>query len=148
MTDESDPAATTHDETVDVQDTKRLKAAYALATRAPGETMRAVARRGGVSRATLYRWMGETSFQDLVNRVLAEQVEQWRPAVLQRVIRDALSGSNPDKRLFFQLTGDLSNDGRVQEGNVHVHLHDERILREPPSGRELPESTEREGSDE
>ena len=128
-------------DTPEVISARRGHAAHAMATRAPRETMGAVARRGGVSRSTIFRYLKDDSFVEDVNRRMEQMVVRRRPAVLEALVRKAEDGSPWAIRIFFQLTGDLSPDNAPQAGRVEV-LVNPAVLRDVPQLDGGEESTE------
>ena len=94
---------------------QQLKAAEALATRTPDETLDDVGERAGVTRKTLWVWWKQDAFREAVReRVQALGASEQGP-ILQALFKEAKGGDVPAIRLFLQWSGDLVEKQQVEQ---------------------------------
>lgn len=87
---------------------RQIKALECLVSQGPDETYQSVADRAGIHRATLYRYMDDPLFFALYNQRIRNEFRMARLAVSQALIRNARTGDVQSQRLYYQLSGLLT----------------------------------------
>lgn len=98
-----------HYDTSNRQLTPRMIVALeALVSRDVDETYESIAQRGGVSRNTLYRYMDDPAFMAEYQRRVRMEFRGVRMQVAKKLISQAVQGDAQSQRLYWQLSGMLS----------------------------------------
>jgi len=72
---------------------KKLSAAAAMASRAPGEMMKDVAERAGVNVTTLRGYLKYDAFRELVVELTDNHLMEWMPQIDRAMVKAAIKGS-------------------------------------------------------
>lgn len=72
---------------------KRLAAAKAIAERDPGETMDQVSFRTDCTRRSLYRYLEDSDFRDLVRELTDQRLVHFMPQIDMAMVSKAIEGS-------------------------------------------------------
>lgn len=88
--------------------TTQERALHALVTRQPEEKMESVAERAGVSRRTLYRYLEDDIFYRKFQNELRMLFRGARFTVANALLDSATRGNPQNQKLYWQLTGLLS----------------------------------------
>ncbi len=116
----------------------RLKAAKCIAERKPHETMVSVAEKAGCNKASLYRWLDQEDFRDLVKTLTDDMLVEYMPQVDKAMVAKALEGSVGAAQYLAQ------RGGRTEIGTRDKGLED--FLKKLDEGdREALEFFQREG---
>lgn len=97
-------------------------------TRQP-ETLEALADEIGVTSRTLRNWKNKPGFEDAKNALAWKYLQGDLPEVLAAVARTAQRGNVPAQRLYFELTGILSDSGK--SGTSYVIVSHDRATDQP-----------------
>lgn len=72
---------------------RKIDVARAVAGRKINETMRQLAARAGVGRSTLYRYLDEPNFRDVVRELTDARLCEWMPQIDRAMVKKAIGGS-------------------------------------------------------
>ena len=92
---------------------QQFKVAEALALRSPGESLMDVAKRAGVSKATLWRYRQEDGFCEAVRQRIRDITWADRGPVIRALTNKVLEGDVPAIRLWLQWRGELVEKSEV-----------------------------------
>lgn len=97
-------------------------------TRQP-ETLEALAKQLGVTSRTLRNWKNKPGFDEAVHDIAWSYLKSGLPEVLAAVAREASKGNVQAQRLYFELTGILSDSGK--SGTSYVIVAHDRTTDQP-----------------
>lgn len=87
---------------------RQVRALECLVSQEPDETYANVAKRAGISRAQLYRYMSNSTFYAIYNQRIRDEFRAARMQITRTLIRNARQGDVQSQRLYFQLSGLLT----------------------------------------
>ena len=89
-------------------DPRRSEVARAVAERKVSETMTQVAKRAGVGRSTLYRYLDDPSFCDVVREFTDHRLVAYIPQVDRAMVNKAIKGNVPAANYIAKRAGRLT----------------------------------------